>query len=73
MFDIPIKTIKHKNMFELCYNIQDLENRGKMMVKKCFVLQTWSSSIFHLRSQYLVCIENNSFIVGIGPILDKEL
>ena len=26
-----------------------------------------------LQSHYLVCIENNLFIVGIGPIINKEL
>ena len=34
---------------------------------------TWSSPRCPLRSHYLVCIENHLFIIGIGPILNKEL
>ena len=37
------------------------------------LLDTWSSPKFPLCSHSLVCIENHLFIVGIGPILDKEL
>ena len=36
-------------------------------------LGTCSSPICPLRSHSLVCIENHLFIVGIGPILNKEL
>ena len=34
---------------------------------------TGSSSICHLRSHTLVCIENHLLVVGIGPILNKEM
>ena len=34
---------------------------------------TWSRPRCPLRSHSLVCIENNLFNVGIGPILNKEL
>ena len=34
---------------------------------------TWFSPRCHLRSHSSVCIKNHSFIVGIGPILNKEL
>ena len=34
---------------------------------------TWSSPICHLRSHSPVCIDFYLFIVGIGPILNKEL
>ena len=34
---------------------------------------TCSSPRYPLRSHSLVCIENHLFIVGIGPILNKEL
>ena len=33
----------------------------------------FSSPIFPLRSHFLVCDKNNLFIVGLGPIRDKEL
>ena len=33
----------------------------------------YSSPRRHIRSHSLVCIENYLFIVGIGPISDKEL
>ena len=36
-------------------------------------LATWYRPSFPPRSHYLVCIENHLFIVGIGPILNKEL
>ena len=68
-----LRLFKYKNMFELCDNIKDFENRGEIMVKRCFVLQTCSSSRCHIRSHSLVCIENNLFIVGIGPISDKDI
>ena len=35
--------------------------------------KTWSRPRCPLRSHYLVCTENHLFIVGIGPILNKEL
>ena len=34
---------------------------------------TWSRPRCHLRSHSPVCIKNHLFIVGIGPILNKEL
>ena len=34
---------------------------------------TCSSPIFPLRSHSLVCSKDNLFILGIGPICDKEL
>ena len=37
------------------------------------LLQTCSKSIFPLLSHSLVCIKNLLFIIGIGPILNKEL
>ena len=36
-------------------------------------LMTWSSPRCPLRSRFLVCIKNHLFIVGIGPIINKEL
>ena len=37
------------------------------------MLMTGSIPKCPLRSYYLVCIKNCLFIVGIGPILNKEL
>ena len=37
------------------------------------IYMTWSSLRCPLLSHSLVCIKNNLFIVGIGPIFDKEL
>ena len=39
----------------------------------CIHYRTWSSPRYPLFSHSLVCIDNNLFIVGIGPILNKEL
>ena len=36
-------------------------------------LMTWSGPRCPLGSHSLVCIENHLIIVGIGPILNKEL
>ena len=36
-------------------------------------IQNWSSPGCHLRSHSPACIKNHLFIVGIGPILNKEL
>ena len=36
-------------------------------------LKTCSSPRCHLRSHSLVCIKNHLFIVGIGPILNREI
>ena len=36
-------------------------------------LMTVSIPIFHLQSHYLVCIKNHWFMVGIWPILNKEI
>ena len=36
-------------------------------------LLTWSNPRCPLRSNYLLCFKNRLFIVGIGPIIDKEL
>ena len=36
-------------------------------------VMTWSSLRYPLRYHFLVCIKNYSFIVGIWPILNKEL
>ena len=33
---------------------------------------TGSSPRFHLQTHSLVCIKNDSFVVGIGPIINKE-
>ena len=41
--------------------------------KQCIWYKTCSSPRCPLLSHSLVCIENNLFIVGIGPILNKEL
>ena len=35
-------------------------------------LMTWFIPRCHLRSHYPVCIENNLFIVGIRPIINRE-
>ena len=44
-------------------------------LQSCIVLpskdMTWSIPRCPLRSHYLVCIKNQLFIVGIGPILNK--
>ena len=37
------------------------------------VIETWSSPRYPHCSNFLVCIKNHLFIVGIGPIRDKEL
>ena len=37
------------------------------------LFMTWSSPRCHLRSYYLVCIEDHLFIVVIAPILNKKL
>ena len=34
---------------------------------------TWSSARCYLRSHFPVCMKNNLFIVGIGPMIKKEL
>ena len=33
---------------------------------------TWYSPRCLLRSHFLVCVKNHLFIVGVGPILNKE-
>ena len=42
---------------------------SKLQVK----LMSWLIQRSHLRSHALVCIGNHLFIVGIVPIMDKEL
>ena len=41
--------------------------------KTGFKYMNWSIPRCHLRSHSTVCIKNNLFIVGIGPILNKEI
>ena len=36
-------------------------------------LKTWYSPKCCIRSHYLLCIENHLFVIGIGPIRDKEI
>ena len=37
------------------------------------VIETWSSPRYPHCSNFLVCIKNHLFIVGIGPIRDKDV
>ena len=45
----------------------------KLLVLIVSLLLTWFSPRCPLSSHSLVCIENNLFIVGIGPFFNKEL
>ena len=47
MFDTRIKTIKYNNMCELCNYIQDKDKRGRIMVKKCYVIHEEFIDVFH--------------------------
>ena len=54
------------------WNIQNEIKKGCGSRDRVYSM-TGSSPRCPLRSHSLVCIENHLFIVGIGPILNKEL
>ena len=57
----------------MCDFIRSTEIRLMVVVSfVLFFIMTWSRPRCPLRSHYL-CIKNHLFIVGIGPILKKEL
>ena len=56
--------------FRLCQVGIEISGHQEINPKRSM---TCSSPRFPLRSYSLVCIENHLFIVGIGPILNKEL
>ena len=56
-----------------CLDVFVHSNYTVKTVKLLVVIGTLSSPRCPLRSHSLVCIENHLFIVGIGPILNKEL
>ena len=51
-----IRPFIYKNTCELCYNIQDKYNRGRIMVKKTFVLSKEVMDVFHDKF-YITTIE----------------
>ena len=56
--------------------LKEIREKPQSMTDKCRTvrrLKTWSSPRYPVRSHSLVCIENHLFIVGIRPILNKEL
>ena len=58
-----------KNQFTYCFTISSFSLVSQSTAK----LKTCSGPRRPLRSHSLVCTKNHAFIVGIGPILDKEL
>ena len=61
----------------LCFTFYVIESLSpsQAILQQCckYWHKTGSRPIFSLRSNSLVCIENHLFIVGIEPILNKEL
>ena len=52
-----LRLFKSNNTCELCDTIQDKDNGGKIMVKKCSVLKEEVIDVFHLKF-YIPKIEN---------------
>ena len=57
-----LRPFEYKNMCELCDRIKDKENRGKIMVKKFFVLHKEAIDVFHNKF-FIPTIKNCHFIL----------
>ena len=58
-------------MCELCYIIPDKDKRGRIMVKKCFVLHEEVIENFHKKS-YIPTIENFNLILFMSGCLVQQ-
>ena len=63
-----LRTFKYRNICDLFDNVQDKDKRGRIMVKKCFVLHKEVIDIFHDKL-YIPTIEKLPFHLSRVSIL----